>query len=413
MPSPRFLQPEGDGYYHCVSRVVDRRFVFDKAEKRHFRKWMRKLEAFCGVQIVTYCLMSNHFHLLVRVPDKAAAPRLTEAVLRKLLKEIYSKDDLLSAEQDLDRAVAEGEEALATLLERYEARRHSLPVFMRELKQRFTKWFNRRHSRKGTLWEDRYRSVLVEGDASTLAAVAAYIDLNPVRAGLADSPEDDPWTGYAEACSGSRIAQRGLLAILAAHPGYLGAPEAVAGVGAAVSGTTEGTESTAGSRGSAAGSAVEMDANGQGGDRAESDKAKKRSLKELLWPSWSPSARLAMKARKEVWERFAAGYRLFLFEAGVEIKTDAQTGSPGRRGFDAARVESEFDRRGRLPWTAALRCRVRHFSEGAAMGSEGYLERIFGAFPERFGPKRKSGARKLRGIDAGETRCLRDLQAGS
>jgi len=54
MPSNRFLQPGGDGFYHCVSRVVDRRFVFDSAAKRHFLKWMRKLETFCGVEIVTY-----------------------------------------------------------------------------------------------------------------------------------------------------------------------------------------------------------------------------------------------------------------------------------------------------------------------------------------------------------------------
>jgi len=116
---------------------VDRRFVFDSVAKRHFLKWMRKLETFCGVQIVTYCLMSNHCHLLIRALGKATAPKLTAERLRKLLPEIYSKDNLLSAEQELDRAVEGGEEALAALLARYEARRHSMPIFMKELKQRF------------------------------------------------------------------------------------------------------------------------------------------------------------------------------------------------------------------------------------------------------------------------------------
>jgi len=388
MPSNRFLQPGGDGFYHCVSRVVDRRFVFDAAAKRHFLKWMRKLETFCGLEIVTYCLMSNHFHLLIRVPDKATAPKLTAESLRKLLPEIYSKDVLLSAEQELDRAVEGGEEALAELLARYEARRHSMPIFMKELKQRFTRWFNRQHSRKGTLWEERYRSVLVEGDASALTAVAAYIDLNPVRAGVADAPEDDPWTGYAEACGGGKKARRGLLSILRAHPGCRVAEELA--------------EST------------EAKAEGQAESEAESSPAaaaERRPLGELLWPGVSLSAKKAAKADKAAWESFAEGYRLFLFEAGMEIKPDAQTGSPGRRGFDAARIESERRRGGRLPWAKAMRCRVRHFSDAAVLGSEAYLEAIFAAFPERFGPKRASGSRKLRGIDAGSLRCLRDLQA--
>jgi len=76
------------------------------------------------------------------VPDKATAPKLRAESPRKLLKEIV----LLSAEQELDRAVEGGEEALAELLARYEARRHSMPIFMKELKQRFARWFNRQHS---------------------------------------------------------------------------------------------------------------------------------------------------------------------------------------------------------------------------------------------------------------------------
>jgi hypothetical protein len=53
---------------------------------------------------------------------------------------------------------------------------------MKVLKQRFTQWFNGRHAWRGTLWEDRFRPVLVEGKGDALRAMAAYIDLNPVRA---------------------------------------------------------------------------------------------------------------------------------------------------------------------------------------------------------------------------------------
>jgi hypothetical protein len=84
--------------------------------------------------------------------------------------------------------------------------------FMKVLKQRFSQWFNGRGPvrRKGTLWEDRFRSVLVES-GEALQTMAAYIDLNPVRAGLVDDPKDYRWCGYGEACAGQPLAQAGLL----------------------------------------------------------------------------------------------------------------------------------------------------------------------------------------------------------
>jgi hypothetical protein len=75
---------------------------------------------------------------------------------------------------------------------------------MKLVKQRFTQWYNRKHGRKGTLWEERYRSVLVDSAGEALATMAAYIDLNPVRAGLVDDPKDYPWCGYGEATEGNR-----------------------------------------------------------------------------------------------------------------------------------------------------------------------------------------------------------------
>ena len=64
------LIAEGRSIYHCMSRIVDRRFVLGEEERRHFVKLMRKMEAFSGVRVLTYCVMSNHFHILVEVPDK-------------------------------------------------------------------------------------------------------------------------------------------------------------------------------------------------------------------------------------------------------------------------------------------------------------------------------------------------------
>ena len=65
-----------------------------------------------------------------------------------------------------------------------------------------------------TLWESRFKSVLVENNEGALLTMAAYIDLNPVRAGMVEKPEDYRWCGYAEAAAGNRLARQGLGTIL-------------------------------------------------------------------------------------------------------------------------------------------------------------------------------------------------------
>ena len=60
-------EPEAEAaYYHCISRVVDRRFILDAPQKEAFVRFMRGYETYCGVQIITFCVMSNHFHVLLR-----------------------------------------------------------------------------------------------------------------------------------------------------------------------------------------------------------------------------------------------------------------------------------------------------------------------------------------------------------
>ncbi len=184
-------------------------------EKRHFHELMRRLEQFSGVQVVTYCLMENHFHLLVRVPHPDSQEPLTEVRLRALLPLIYQRRELKDALLEVDRAAQDSTgKWMPEILARYQARRYSLSVFLKELKQRYTRWHNRRHHRVGTLWENRFRSVLVEGDETALLTIAAYIDLNPVRAGIVTDPKKYHWSGYAEAAGGKKSARAGLGAIL-------------------------------------------------------------------------------------------------------------------------------------------------------------------------------------------------------
>ncbi len=94
---------------------------------------------------------------------------------------------------------------------------------MKTLMQRFTKWFNRTHARSGNLWEDAFKSVIVE-DGVAAKTIAAYIDLNPVRAGMVKDPAEYRWSSYGEAIGGGakgngKKARAGLVRALRAHQG--------------------------------------------------------------------------------------------------------------------------------------------------------------------------------------------------
>jgi len=201
--------------FHCLSRVVERRFAFGKTEKDFFRHLLRRVEAFSGVRVVTWTILDNHFHLLVHISPRPAEG-YTETQLLKRIRRLYSRKEFEDLEQFcrmLRRSAGGGElgdRAVRDYLQRFDDRMHHLSEFMKTLKQRFTQWFNRRHERTGTLWEARFKSVLVEGDPGASMKVAAYIDLNAVRAGLVSDPALYPWCGYAEAVGGSGAARRGM-----------------------------------------------------------------------------------------------------------------------------------------------------------------------------------------------------------
>jgi len=83
-------------------------------------------------------------------------------------------------------------------------------VFMKLFKQRYSIWFNKSHNRFGTLWAERFKSVLVEGSDGILRVMAAYIDLNCVRAGIVNDPKDYRFCGYTEAVAGNVLMREGL-----------------------------------------------------------------------------------------------------------------------------------------------------------------------------------------------------------
>jgi putative transposase len=92
---------------------------------------------------------------------------------------------------------------VAEIHSRFTYRMHNLSEFMKTLLQRFTRWFNRTHERSGALWEQRYKSLIVESGVAA-RTIAAYIDLNPVRAGMVSDSADYRWSGYGEVIGGGK-----------------------------------------------------------------------------------------------------------------------------------------------------------------------------------------------------------------
>ena len=200
---------EGGGFYHVISRVVGReRLLCDEADRELFRHIMRAMEAFSGCRVLTWCCLYNHFHILLEVPEPQ---EVSDAELVARMKFLYKPEKVAEFAEELARCREAGQADMAERMRaRYVKRMYDLAEFVKTVKQRMTMAYNRRHDRLGTLWTERYKSVLIEGETEALMATAAYIDLNPVRAGLAADPKDYRFSGYGEAMGGSDMAREGL-----------------------------------------------------------------------------------------------------------------------------------------------------------------------------------------------------------
>ena len=122
--------------------------------------------------------MGNHFHLLIQ-----------------MLPEHYFKDEEIR--ERCKAHYGEDFEVFDEQISYYRSKLSSLANYMKEIKQAFSRYYNQRHNRRGTLWGERFKSVMVE-NGETLINCLAYIDLNPVRAAIVERPEDYRWNslGY-------------------------------------------------------------------------------------------------------------------------------------------------------------------------------------------------------------------------
>lgn len=177
---PRMVRtdPGHSSLYHIISRTALDGLPFKNAEKDELVRVIKRFSLVFAVDVHGYAIMGNHFHLLVEMHP---ASSLSDDEVRRRYRLLYSKSEMFP----------EG------LLEHYRERFSSLSSYVKEIKQRFSCHYNKRHNRRGTLWGERFKSVLVE-HGHTMMNCLAYIDLNPVRAGIVKKPEDYRWSsiGY-------------------------------------------------------------------------------------------------------------------------------------------------------------------------------------------------------------------------
>lgn len=249
------VQPE-NVCFHVVTRIAHKEFFFDDDEKDIVFGLLRAAEAFSCVDVVAFCVMSNHLHLLIAIdkPDNlrlwescqmligydfakvkegdlyrvGTMSTLTEEEVEEVRKcesmslfDRYetTRDALIARIRRVMRKKAFDElmntwdklpeESLQGEYERFFLRMYSLSEFMKTLKQNISQYYNVRHNHTGGLWEGRFRDTIIERSVEAMSSVATYIDLNPWRAKMCSDPAEYKWSSYGKAVAGDERSRIG------------------------------------------------------------------------------------------------------------------------------------------------------------------------------------------------------------
>ena len=203
------IKAEGEAFYHVVSRIANKAFLLNDAEKKRvFVNMMHRAADFSGVDVITYVVMDNHFHLCVKIPEREG--EVPESEILRRVGVLYGKDRRDALERRLAGCREEGDDAAADAeLAKLRSRMGDLSEFMKTFKQRVSQWYNSNYGHEGTLWGGRFKSVLVE-DGRYLRNLVAYIHGNPIRAGLVARAADYEWSAPGAAAKGDIRARKGL-----------------------------------------------------------------------------------------------------------------------------------------------------------------------------------------------------------
>lgn len=190
-------------WYHIVSRCVRRAFLcgvdhFSGKSFEHRRGWIetriRELAGVFAIDVAAYAVMSNHFHIVLRVDQERAQQWDDTEVLRRWTQ-------IFSGPEEVRRYLSEHGDKLSDAdlakvnewVRVYRQRLFDISWFMRILNESLARMANAEDGIKGRFWEGRFKSQALLDEQSLLAAMA-YVDLNPVRAGMAETPESSEHT---------------------------------------------------------------------------------------------------------------------------------------------------------------------------------------------------------------------------
>lgn len=189
----RIILSQELGVMHIYSRLAGDDLLLGPKEKEQLLNMIERFSAAFFVKLHEFTVMSNHFHLVVS-EGREEAQNAGKLELIDRYRRVYGKD----ADPPIGRQLPNGRFIPDPDggLERLRRRLGSVSAFVQELKQRFTLWYNRKNKRKGVLWGGRFGTTLIErGDAALV--IGGYLNLNPVRAGMVDVPDDYRWCGLA------------------------------------------------------------------------------------------------------------------------------------------------------------------------------------------------------------------------
>lgn len=195
MPSPRYSQIDIDAtpYYHCISRCVRRAFLCgeDPGSGRNFdhrKGWVVEklavLSGIFGIDVCAYGVLSNHFHLVLHIDAERARTWADDEVVERYTALFSSQRDP-RGHLSVDRA--------RERIHLWRARLVDLSWFMRCLNESIARRANHEDGCTGRFWEGRFRSRALLDEAGLLTCMS-YVDLNPVRAGIAGTLEDSDFT---------------------------------------------------------------------------------------------------------------------------------------------------------------------------------------------------------------------------
>jgi REP element-mobilizing transposase RayT len=196
-PRSHLVDPTG-GTYHVCSRCVRRTFLcgVDELTGRDFshrRQWIQarilELSKIFSISIYAYSVMSNHYHIVLSIDQSGLTDEEVADRWLQLCPASSQCEGVQMQHAARRCAIINNKEKLAEL----HARLHSLSWFMRFINEPLARLANKEDNCTGRFWEGRFKSQILLDEASVLASMV-YVDLNPVRAGIADDVEDSDYT---------------------------------------------------------------------------------------------------------------------------------------------------------------------------------------------------------------------------